>query len=62
MKLPQKMQARKEVDRALEKSLNIRKYDPTREKFGGKLYSTDDIRRLEEEKVPWLRERRARQS
>lgn len=57
MSLPKKMREVKERDLALQKKLGIVRKDPTAEQFGVPVYSLDDIRMLEEAKVPWLRKR-----
>lgn len=57
---PRKNQGRRPSDRELEQALHIRKNDPTAEAFGGRVYTTDDIKRLEEERVPWLKRKRRR--
>lgn len=60
MSLPRRMLQRQSADRELERKLNLRKNDPTRDTFGGKRYSRADIEALEEEMVPWLKAKRRR--
>lgn len=58
MSLPKKMREVKDYDLELQKKLGIVRQDSTQEQFGVPVYSLDDIRMLEEAKVPWLRKRR----
>lgn len=51
MSLPNRMRKRKLEDRALEARLRVRKHDPTAEAFGNVVYSPDDIKKLEYEKL-----------
>lgn len=60
MSLPRRMDDRRRSDAELERTLGIRKNDPTREAYGGIRYSPADIEALESERVPWLKERRRR--
>lgn len=55
MSLPKRMKERKTEDRALEARLRIRKNDPTAEAYGGVVYSTEDIKDLENEKLAGVR-------
>lgn len=52
------LEERRRKDAELERDLRLQKNDPTRERYGGILYSPADIKKLEEEKVPWLRRKR----
>lgn len=58
MSLPRRMDKRQREDRELERWLNLRKHDPTRDTYGGIRYSPQDIEALEEERVPWLKAKR----
>lgn len=60
MRFPRKMREMKERDLEFQKKLGIVRKDATAEQFGVPVYSLDDIRMLEEAKVPWLRKRRQR--
>jgi hypothetical protein len=53
-----RMQDRHRQDRDLERTLNLRKNDPYAEQTGRR-YTPADIEALEEERVPWLKQRRA---
>lgn len=52
------MEDRKRSDRDFERSLGLRKNDPYAE-AAGRRYTPADIEVLEEERVPWLKQRRA---
>jgi hypothetical protein len=52
------IQEKKTQDQRFEQRARIRRRDPQADKVGGRVYSPDDIRALEEERVPWLRRRR----
>ena len=56
------MKRRREKDAELERVMRVRKNDPELERYGGIRYSRADIEALEEERVPWLKEKRKQAS